>query len=132
MQLVHDAWSKTTTGCLSASAQAKVWALREVWRDTHAGDHGLGAYVASKVEKAGGGHPSGEAIMMLYHKIDADPTWFPCKADEGARGRPRRLLTRGNAAVVARTAMRMKAERKEPTHSRIVAACPKAAMNPAT
>ena len=70
--------------------------------------------------------------MMLYHKIDADPTWFPGKADEGARGRPRRLLTRGNAAVVARTAMRMKAERKEPTYSRIVAACPKAAMNPAT
>ena len=53
MQLIRDAWWKTKTGCLSACAQAKVWALREVWRDTHAGDHGLGAYVASKVEKAG-------------------------------------------------------------------------------
>ena len=73
--LLQQAWTQAKPGCLAAWTQAKIWALREVWRDTHESDHGLGTYVAGKVKKVDGGHPKGEAIMQFYRKIDADDDW---------------------------------------------------------
>ena len=130
--LLHRAWTEAKDGTLSAWTQAKVWALREVWRDSHDSDHGLGTYVAGKVKKEGGGRPSGEAIMQLYRRIDADTAWFPGKTGDTAARGPRRRLTAKKAAALARSAMRMKQHHVEPTYRRIVAACPEASWNPDT
>ena len=78
-ELLQRAWTQGRTGYLAAWSEAKAWALREVWRETHNSDHGLGTHVAGKLRKVGGGAPSGEAVMKLFRKIDADPEWFPGK-----------------------------------------------------
>ena len=58
----------------------KAWALREVYKDMHKGKtHGINMYVAGKVEKEGGGHPTGEAIRLFFVKVDQDSSWFPGK-----------------------------------------------------
>ena len=41
-------------------------------------------------------------------------------------------LTRTNRAAIARSAMALKKRGVEPTYARVIAACPKAAVNPAT
>ena len=129
-ELLQKAWTEGRQGYLSAWSQAKAWALREVWRDAGKSDHGLGAYVAGKVPKEGGGHPGSGAIMKFFARIDADPAWFPGKGEHGG-GRPRALGGR-QAAAVARSAMALKSGGAEPTYARVLAACPEAALNPET
>ena len=99
--LLQKAWTEAAPGYLSAWEQAKAWALREVWRDEHEGDHGLGSYVAGKVQKVGGGHPTGEAVWMLFKKMDEDEEWFPGKINHARKG-PARLMTGLKAAALAR------------------------------
>ena len=125
------AWTETRVGQLSVWSQAKVWALREVWREDNESEHGLCTLVARKVKKHGGGHPSGEAIMKLYKKMDADPDWFPGKIARSTYG-PSPLLTPSKSAVIAQSAMIMKRNGSEPTYARVLAACPTATINPAT
>ena len=129
--LLERAWTEAQEGCLSAWSQAKVWALREVWNDEHESAYGLFAWVASRVTKEGGGHPSSEAVAKLYKKMDADPAWYPGKSEYACKGPPRQLL-KCKAAAIAKSAMTMKKKGAEPTYAKVVAACPTASINPST
>ena len=84
--LLQKAWTEAAPGHLSAWERAKAWALREVWRDEHDSDHGLGSYVAGKVKKAGGERPSGQAMIKFFKKIDEDADWFPGKINHARTG----------------------------------------------
>ena len=63
-ELLRDAWLHAQPGRLSAWGQAKTLALREVSRELH-GRTQL-AWIAARVEKAGGGHPSLAALHQLF------------------------------------------------------------------
>ncbi len=69
--------------------------------------------------------------MGLLDKIDEGPNWFPGKRDGEKSGRTRVLRGPKKSAVVS-AAKRLKAEGGEPTYSAMVAACPKALINPDT
>ena len=124
-------WHGGQRGNLSPWSEAKVWALREVYQDTHEGKTwGLYTYIAGKVEKIGGGSPSREAIRQLCEKMEEDPEWFPGKrASMG--GRPRSVSAQ-NEAVIARSAVALKKAGIEPTFALVAAQCPNASLNPAT
>ena len=49
--LLRQAWHGGRAGTLSASAQARAWAIREEWRDAGSALHGLHVRVASKLRK---------------------------------------------------------------------------------
>ena len=102
--LLRNAWVCGRVGTLSGQAVAKVWALREVWRDEKTSDWGMYEYIAGKVEKVGGGHPGRQAVRMLLSKMDADPEWYPGKVD-GAQPGPASVISGTNQAVIARRAV---------------------------
>ena len=129
--LLRSAWLDGKDGGLSGREQAKAWALREVWRDAGKGDHGMKTYIAEKLTKQGGGAPSSEAVRKFFEKVDADADWFPGKANYDDVGAPS-VMTAQQRAALARCAMAMKGEGIEPTYGKVVAACPKAALNPVT
>ena len=116
---------------MSALAEAKAWALREAWKELHDSEHGLKEFVAQRVPKQGGGHPSAQSIGQLYRRIDADREWYPGKGSGTPPG-PEPALTGAKRACIARSAMTMKESGIEPTYGKVLAACPKAALNPAT
>ena len=64
-ELLQKAWLSGRTGSMCALQQARAWALREVWRDDDKSEYGMYEYIAGKVEKVGGGHPGGDAIMKF-------------------------------------------------------------------
>ena len=53
-QLLQAAWHGGRKGTLSASSQARIWAIREEWRAQGKSEHGLLTHVVGKVgrEKA--------------------------------------------------------------------------------
>ena len=130
-ELLRTAWLDAKDDSLSGKEQAKAWALREMWRDDGKTDYGMLTYIAGKLKKKGGGSPSGEAVRRFFHKLDADPDWFPGKANYDNVGAPS-VMTGQQRASMARCAMTMKSEGIEPTYGKVVAACPKAALNPNT
>ena len=130
-ELLQKAWLSGRTGSMCALQQARAWALREVWRDDDKSEYGMYEYIAGKVEKVGGGHPGGDAIMKFFQRVDEDPRWFPGKSAQQRRG-PASAITPTNQAVVARSAMAMKERGQEPTYASLVAACPQALTNPTT
>ena len=95
------------------------------------GDHGMKAFIASKVKKQGGGNPTSEAVRQFFAKIDGDKDWFPGKANYENQGAPS-VMTGTNRAVIARCAMTLKEKGVEPTYAQVIASCPKAAYNPKT
>ena len=129
--VLRSAWFDAKAGSLSGREQAKAWALREIWRDSGKADHGMKSYIAGKLEKKGGGSPSSEAVRRFFEKVDADDDWFPGKGNYDDMGAPP-VMTGQQRASIARCAMIMKKAGTEPTYSRVVAACPKAALNPKT
>jgi hypothetical protein len=88
-------------------------------------------YSAGKLKKQGGGNPSSEAVKQFFEKVDDDADWFPGKADYDDMGAPT-VMTGQQRAALARCAMTMKKDGIEPTYGKVVAACPKAALNPKT
>lgn len=131
--LLRSVWLDGKDGCLSGREQAKAWALREVWRASGKGDHGMLTHIAGKLVKqgGGGGPPTGEAVRQFFLKIDDDDDWFPGKGNYEGMGPPT-VMTAHQRSVLARCAMAMKAAGIEPTYGKVVAACPKAALNPTT
>lgn len=129
--LLRSSWLVGKTGCLPGREQAKAWALREVWRDSGKADHGMQTYIAGKVTKQGGGSPLPNAIRLFFEKVDEDDDWFPGKANYDDVGAPT-VMTGQQRAALARCAMIMKKAGIEPTYSKVVAACPKAALNSKT
>ena len=129
--MLRSAWLDAKEGSLSGKEQAKAWALREIWRDAGKADHGMKTYISGKLKKQGGGAPSSEAVRQFFEKVDADDAWFPGKANYDEVGAPS-VMTGHQRAALARCAMTMKNEGIEPTYGKVIAACPKAALNPNT
>ena len=133
MATLWEQWKGGRAGTLCALEQAKVWALREVMRDTEKSVNYEA--IASKVVKIGvdgkkGEHPGRGAIRKLIERMDGDDEWFPGKHTEPP-GRPAELsATKGKA--IANTLMRMKKRGLEPSYSAALARAPAAMRNPAT
>ena len=66
---LRDLWLRAQHGRLCAWEQAKALALREVSRELH-GRTQL-AWIAARVEKAGGGHPNLGALHKFFKVVDA-------------------------------------------------------------
>ena len=128
---LETAWLSARQGCLNAREQAKAWALREVWQDSGKPAYGMLCFIAERLEKQGGGHPSTSAVTKLLSRMDSEPDWFPGKADFDKVGAPA-VMTGAKKAAIARSAMAMKEKGTEPTYAKIVAACPTAALNSKT
>jgi hypothetical protein len=129
--LLRSAWLDAKDGSLSGREQAKAWAMREIWKGDGKPKHGMLMYIAAKLKKKGGGSPSCPALHQLFAKVDADDDWFPGKANYDDVGRLP-VMTRQQRAALASCAMAMKKNGIEPTYGKVVAACPKAALNPKT
>ena len=129
--LLRSAWLDAKDGSLSGREQAKAWAMREIWKGDGKPKHGMLMYIAAKLKKKGGGSPSCPALHQLFAKVDADDDWFPGKANYDDVGRLP-VMTRQQRAALASCAMAMKKNGIEPTYGNVVAACPKAALNPKT
>ena len=135
-EVLRSAWLHGTEDRLCGREQAKAWALREVWLEQGNSMYGCYSFVAERVRKTKDGkpvgdHPSKGAISEFFQKVDSDPEWFPGKHSDEQRG-PKRLLRGPKLTAVVSAAKRLKAEGTEPTYSVVVAACPKATLNPAT
>ena len=79
-ELLRKAWLEGRKGTLSALSEAKLWALREVWRAEHESDHGLQTFASGLVMKVGTNeNPSQRAVGKFYEKVDADADWYPSK-----------------------------------------------------
>ena len=130
-ELLRTLWLEAKSGALTAREQAKAWALREAWRDSGKTEHGMCTYIAGKLTKTDGAAPKSESVKKLLDKMDADDDWFPGKAHYENMG-PSAALTKTNRAAIAKSAMALKKKGVEPTYGRVVAACPKAAVNPVT
>ena len=129
-------WLQGPEDRLCGREQAKAWALREVWLDQGNGEHGMYAFIAARVKKTKNGKPrgqppTGQSVKEFLEKIDADPDWFPGKHCGEKRG-PKRILTSANVANIVSAAKRLKTAGDEPTYAAVVAACPKATLNPKT
>ena len=131
--LLEEAWTGGSRGHMSAVAEARAWALREVWREQHQGkgDSGLLSFVAARVKKVGGGNPSPSAVSQFFEKVDEDEGWFPGKRSEAAYG-PKPVLHGAKRRRVAQKAMDMKESGVEPTYSRMVTDCGEDVINPKT
>ena len=129
-ELLRDSWLRGQHGRLCAWEQAKALALREASRELH-GRTQL-AWIAARVEKVGGGHPSDGALHKFFKVVDGDKEWFPGKQRGAARG-PKPLMTRAKRRCIAQSAMAAKKLRgDEPCVTAVVHACPRATTNPRT
>ena len=128
---LESLWLSGREGRLSPFEQVKAVAYRDVMRDLGVPEFGMLAKIAAKLEKMGGGAPTGEALAELFTKVDRDPRWFPGKRT-GARRGPKRTLRGSSARILAEGAMRLKRRKVQPTYAKVLAHHPKASMNPAT
>ena len=122
----RELWLGGKEGSLCGREQARVWALREQWRDEGKPEYGMLTYLASKVRKIKNGrptgpHPTGEAIRELLEKIDDDEDeWFPGKFNHEKMGR-KRVLRAAKLGAVCRSAKAVKAEVGEVTFPLVAA-----------
>ena len=131
-EVLRQAWLEGRCGNLSAWSEAKLWAVREVWRTLKGGEWGLQSFAAELVTKAGTDeHPSQAAVSLFYQKIDADVDWFPGKSYREKHG-PDKVLSIQSTMAIANSAQAMKRRKIEPTYALIVGSCPLAIMNPQT
>ena len=135
-KLLKEAWLSGRVGNLSGQGQAKAWALREVWRDEHGEKtYGMLTHIASKLHTITPGrkkeHPSPSALSQSFDRMDDDKDWYPGKQDERKFG-PDPAINGTNQAIIAKTAMHMKASGIEVTYPTVVSHNPKACLNPET
>ena len=78
-----------------------------------------------------GGAPQKGARSEFFAKVDVDPAWFPGKSSQERFG-PLPVINGTKRKLVARSAMAMAQRGEEPTYPALVAANPKALLNPAT
>ena len=107
---LRDAWLSAPAGRLCPWQQARALALREASRTLHNGRTNL-KWIASRVEKEGGGHPSSSAMCQFFHFMDNDPDWLPGKQGGAKRGR-KPVLTPVKRRCKARSVMSSKHEGK--------------------
>ena len=128
---LEELWLGGHGGSLCALEQAKVWALREVWRADGKVNYGMCAFIATKVLKNDGKHPTRQAVRQLLERIDNDKAWFPGKQYGEKRGR-KRVLTGAKASALCRSAKRIKRSGGEVTYPLLCARARKAVRNPTT
>ena len=102
-----------------------------LWGELHDTHYGCLAWVSSKLEKVGGGHPTTAAIKQLFDKMDGDDEWYPGKLYGNPASRHCALPPLHQAAI-ARSAMALKESGAEPTYALVVAQCPTATLNATT
>ena len=129
-------WLSAPEGRLCGREQAKAWALREVWNEEGKSSYGMLQFVAKRVRKMKNGKPNGphptvQALLEFFDKVDNDMEWFPAKRSDTPRG-PKRVLVGGKKTGVIQAAKRLAREGKEVTYPAMVTACPKALINPST
>jgi hypothetical protein len=129
--LLREAWAGGKKGSLSALAEAKAWALREVWRQDRKTEYGMLEFIRLRVRKVKGGNPSAPALYQFFERVDGDRDWFPGKRAQTQYG-PDPVLTGVKRRAIATCAMQMKTAGQEPTYALVRAACPKATINPDT
>ena len=128
---MRDFWLSAPEGRLSAWELAKALAFREASRELSGGEVNL-AWVAARVTKVGGGHPTRSAMCQFFAMVDADPEWFPGKHSGAKRGR-KPLLTPAKRRRIANAAMTgKKIRREEPCVAAVIRDEPVATMNPVT
>ena len=115
----------------SPLSEARAWALREVWRDENESEWGMLSYIAGKLKKKGGGNPSVEAVHKFFAKLDADPQWFPGRGYQEQFGPPS-VITPGNQAIVARSALAMSAREQKLSYAALVPNNAEQLLNPQT
>ena len=123
-------WLQAPSGRLCPWAQAKALGLREAAKEVFAEDDWLG-WIAARVSKVGGEHPTRSALHQFFEKVDSDPDWFPGKHNGNKRG-PVPLLTPGKRRCISESAMAAKRVGDEPSVEAVLHACPKATYNPKT
>ena len=69
---LRELWKGGQSDRLCAFEVAKAWALREASREIHQGEDTL-PWVAARVVKNDGTHPSKQALFQLFNCIDSDP-----------------------------------------------------------
>ena len=67
--LLEEAWTGGWKGRMSALSEARAWALREAWREHNESEYGLLKFVADRVEKVGGGHPTPATGSSPWHGL---------------------------------------------------------------
>ena len=65
-------WLGGPPGQLCALEQAKAWALREVWRADDKYKYGMNMFIAQRVVKGDGSHPTGHAVSQFFARADGD------------------------------------------------------------
>ena len=129
--LLKKAWLGGKTGALGALAEARAWAIREVWKTEEKPNYGMLPFVCARVTKVGGGNPSTQSMMMMFRRVDDDPDWYPGKRTQEQYG-PKPILYGSKRLAVATSAMATKQRGHEPTYARTVADCRLATLNPNT
>ena len=110
---------------------AKALGLREASKELH-GDQLNLPWIAARVSKVGGGHPTPPSLHEMFVKIDNDPDWFPGKHSGTKRG-PKPMLTAVKQRCIAQSAMTAKQKHKQdPCVAAVVLACPVSTHNPKT
>ena len=128
---LRKVWLSAPDGRFCPWEQANALGLREASKDMH-GDQKHPIWIAERVTKVGGGHPSTSALHQFFKLVDADADWFPGKHSGKRRG-PQPLLTAAKHRCIAQSAMAAKRKRREePCVPAVVHACPSATWNPST
>ena len=128
---LQELWRSAPVGRLCPWEVAKALGLREAIKDLHDGQTNE-EWIAQRVVKVGGGHPTKQALHELFAKIDADPDWFPGKHNGKKRG-PKPLLTAAKRRCIAQSAMTAKSKHsQESCVCAVVLACPTSTWNPNT
>ena len=129
--VMRSLWLGEQHGRLSAWEQAKALGLREASKEIHTGRTRL-EWIAARVTKVGGGHPSTPSLHEFFAKVDADKDWFPGKNTGTKRG-PAPLLNAAKRHCIAKSAMTAKAvHKREPCVEAVIHSCPRATLNPVT
>ena len=128
---LKELWLGGKDGCPSAREQLRAWALREAWQEHNDGVYGLHTWIAERVTKNGGGHPTNDSVKDFLDKVDEDDDWYPGKQYGEKRGR-KRVLTGAKAEAIARSAQAHKAQGGDVTYAHVCGNCKDAVLNPAT
>ena len=67
--VLRDAWLGGSIGHFSALTEARIWALREAWREFKDIDYGMTKFIAERVTVVGGSDPWSSAITEFFKKI---------------------------------------------------------------
>ena len=111
--------------------QSMALAYREASKELSKSGKPNVAWVARKVQRVDGEHPSQPALREFFAKVDGDSDWFPGKHTGAKRG-PAPQFTPAKRKAVANCAMRIKDRGDEPTAEEVIQRCPVSTTNPQT